>query len=140
MSQPVGSNWFCAHCCRFLLASQFLNMQLCPGDALQNELDSEEGVDNDRAEEVLDGQKDMIQEILMDNRNGIMAVKRSSNNGHRGAARAAFDRKFPNAREAAQTDKAQLIEDMLSKTKWLLRSPLYTTKPMGVAFIFLLFN
>jgi hypothetical protein len=96
-------------------------MQLCPGDALQDELDSEEVVDNDQAEEVLDGQKDMIQEILMDNRNGIIAVRQSSNNSHRGAARAAFDRKFPNAREAAQTDKAQLIKDMLSKTKWLVR-------------------
>ena len=67
MSQPVGSNWFCAHWCRFLLASQFLNMQLYPGDVLQDELDSEEVVTNDRAEEVLDGQKDMIQEILVDN-------------------------------------------------------------------------
>ena len=82
----------------------------------------------------------MIQEILMENRNGRIAVKRSSNNSHRGAARAAFDRKFPNAREAAQIDKAQIIEDMLSKTRWLVRSPLYTTKPTGVVFICLLFN
>ena len=84
----------------------------------------------------------MIQEILMDNQNGIISVKRSSNNSHRGAARAAFNRKFPNTREATQTDKAQHIEDMPSKTKGLVcpPSPLYTIEPMGVAFICIPFN